>query len=167
VSIVYISSGSNLGDKKANILKAIDKIKSSNIEVLCLSSFYKTKPYGYQDQDDFYNIVMKIKTNHSPQNLLKLCLEIEKDMGRTRTIKWGPRTIDLDLLFFDKKIINTKELVIPHPDLHNRDFVLKPLLEISPQLVHPVFKKTIQDFLKNLPSSPFCIKLSNNFRTTV
>jgi len=152
VSIVYISSGSNLGDKKANILRAIDKIKRSNIEVLNVSSFYRTKPYGYQNQDDFYNIVIKIKTTQSPQNLLKLCLEIEKEMGRTRTIKWGPRTIDLDLLFFDKKIINTDQLVIPHPDLHNREFVLKPLLEISPQLVHPIFKKTIQDLYKELVS---------------
>ncbi len=152
MSIVYISSGSNLGDKKANILRAIDKIKRSNIEVLNVSSFYRTKPYGYQNQDDFYNIVIKIKTTQSPQNLLKLCLEIEKEMGRTRTIKWGPRTIDLDLLFFDKKIINTDQLVIPHPDLHNREFVLKPLLEISPQLVHPIFKKTIQDLYKELVS---------------
>lgn len=143
-SQVYISVGSNLGDKEANINSALEKLKSDDrIRDFIVSSFYQTKPYGYLEQDDFINAAISFQTLYSPDELLEVIRQIEKEGGRERTIHWGPRTIDLDILLYDDKIIQTKDLIIPHPEMHLREFVLKPLAEIAPWATHPVLGKTI------------------------
>lgn len=127
----YLSIGSNLGDKTANLQAAITALKNNpNISNLSVSSIYKTEPVGDVVQDDFYNQAIRLQTTDSPQELLELIHQIETDLKRTRDIHWGPRTIDLDILFFNDSTINESDLIIPHPEIANRRFVLIPLLEI-------------------------------------
>ncbi|MDD5687739.1 MAG: 2-amino-4-hydroxy-6-hydroxymethyldihydropteridine diphosphokinase [Elusimicrobia bacterium] len=130
---VFLGLGSNKGYRKRNILKAIELLKKSGQKVLKTSSIYETKPYGYRKQKKFLNAVIKLKTVLSPGYFLNLCKRIEKEIGRKKSFRWGPREIDLDILFFDNKIIKSKKLTIPHKDLYNRDFVLIPLSEIEPK----------------------------------
>lgn len=145
MSIGFIAFGSNIGDRKTNIEKSLRMLEEKNIKILSTSSFYITEPYGYTDQPEFLNGVAKIKTEFTPRELLYILLDIEFKLGRERKIRWGPRTIDLDILFYDGLIVNEKDLVIPHPDLHNRRFVLDPLNEIAPEFIHPVFGKNIRE----------------------
>jgi len=147
---IYIGLGSNLGDRLANIRKAIELMKEEGIEIVEESSIYETEPVGYKEQGWFLNSVVKAKTELSPVRLWKRLEKIERSMGRKREIKWGPRIIDLDILFYGNRILNGKELKIPHSELHKRRFVLVPLEEIAPKLVHPVFKKTISELSKDL-----------------
>ncbi len=147
--IAYIGIGSNLGDKVDYCEKAILKIL--NVEkhrLLAKSSFFKTEPVGYLSQDWFVNAVIKIETELEPLELLRTLKGIEAQLGRAETIRWGPRTIDLDILFFDDIQIQTEELQVPHPLLQDRKFVLIPLVEIDRQLIHPVLKKTIQELIE-------------------
>ena len=139
---IFIGIGSNLGDKEKNIRKAISLLKE-RCKILKLSSLYETEPVGYKNQNWFLNCAVQIKTGLKPQELLKFILSIENKLGRIRAIKNGPRTIDLDILFYGNKIIKTKNLAIPHPRLHKRLFVLKPLADICPDFVHPVLNKSI------------------------
>jgi len=129
--IVYFSLGSNKGDKKLNLINAINKLKSSNIEILKISSLYKTEPVGIKNQDDFFNIVIKARTYLPPERLLFKIKEIEKQLGRKNEYRWGPREIDIDILFYDNIKINKDDLIIPHPQIKERNFVLIPLLEIE------------------------------------
>jgi len=147
---IYIGLGSNLGDRLANIRKAIELMKEEGIEIMKESSIYETEPVGYKEQGWFLNSVVKARTQFSPQGLWKRLEKIEKLMGRKREIKWGPRIIDLDILFYGTKVLNGKQLQIPHPELHKRRFVLLPLEEIAPELVHPVLNKTIKEILGEL-----------------
>jgi 2-amino-4-hydroxy-6-hydroxymethyldihydropteridine diphosphokinase len=149
MATVFIGLGSNKGNRKNNILRAIDLLEKSGQKVLKTSKIYNTAPYGYLKQRSFLNAVIRLKTELLPKKLLKLCKDIEKEIGRKKSFRWGPREIDLDILFFDKKILRSKQLIIPHKDLHNREFVLIPLTEISPNLTHPVFKKRVSE-LKNI-----------------
>lgn len=127
----YLSIGSNLGDKKANLQAAISALKNNpKISDVSVSSIYKTEPVGDVVQDDFYNQAIRLQTTDSPIELLELIHQIETDLKRTRDIHWGPRTIDLDILFFNDSTINESDLIIPHPEIANRRFVLIPLLEI-------------------------------------
>lgn len=144
---VYLSLGSNIGKRENNIVNALRILKLKGIELLKLSSLYETEPVGKEDQPYFYNMVTKSISPYQPEELLEIIKEIETDMGRTWTQKWGPRLIDIDILFFDDRIINTEKLVIPHPELHKRDFVLIPMAEIEPEFVHPVLRKTIEEIL--------------------
>lgn len=144
---VYIGLGSNLGDKGENLKKAVDLLKEK-CKILKSSSLYETEPVGYKEQGWFLNCAIEIKTNLNPQELLEFLLLIEKRLGRVRAIKNGPRTIDLDILFYDNKIINENNLIVPHPRLHERAFVLEPLNEICPNFVHPVLKKSINKLYK-------------------
>ncbi|MBQ7067388.1 MAG: 2-amino-4-hydroxy-6-hydroxymethyldihydropteridine diphosphokinase [Lachnospiraceae bacterium] len=147
----YIALGSNLGDKKAYMENAIKAMKErDDIRVKRVSSFLETKPYGGVEQEDFLNGVMEIDTLLSPEELLGLLQSLEKEAGRERKVHWGPRTLDLDILFYEDQIIATENLNVPHPDMKNRDFVLKPMVEIAPYLVHPVYRKTITEMLKEL-----------------
>ena len=147
----YLGLGSNLGDKHEYITKAINSIsKLKNIELKKISSMITTKPYGKTDQPDFLNCVIEINTALLPEELLKKCLDIENQLGRIRNEKWGPRTIDIDLLFYENKIINTELLVLPHPKLHKREFVLTSLNELCPDLVHPILNKKIKDIFMEL-----------------
>lgn len=128
----YLSIGSNLGDKKANLQAAISALKNNpKISDVSVSSIYKTEPVGDVVQDDFYNQAIRLQTSDNPIELLELIHQIETDLKRTRDIHWGPRTIDLDILFFNDSTINESDLIIPHPEIANRRFVLIPLLEIT------------------------------------
>ena len=147
---IYIALGSNLGDRLANIRKAIELMKGEGIEIIDESSIYETEPVGYKEQGWFLNSVVKGKTELSPGRLWKRLEKIEKSMGRESEIKWGPRIIDLDILFYENKILNGKQLQIPHSELHKRKFVLVPLEQIALELVHPVLKKTISELLRDL-----------------
>jgi 2-amino-4-hydroxy-6-hydroxymethyldihydropteridine diphosphokinase len=147
----YIGIGSNLGDKFHYYEEAISEIlKTDRHRLLAKSSLFKTQPVGDPSQDWFINGVIKIETDLEAHDLLQTLKTIESHLGRSRTLKWGPRTIDLDILFFDDVEIHTEELQIPHPLIQDRQFVLVPLAEIDPNLIHPVLKKTIQEFLENL-----------------
>ena len=140
----YLSLGSNMGDKKSNLLNAIDHIsKLSNTSVTKSSTILETDPYGYTDQDMFLNSCVEVKTLFSSEELIKELLNIENNMGRVRKFKWGPRLIDLDILLFDNEIINEENLTIPHPFMHDRLFVLEPLSEIAPNIIHPIYNQSI------------------------
>ncbi len=145
MTTVFLGLGSNRGDRKKNISKAIKLLEKSGQKVLRVSSLRETKPYGYKKQKKFLNAVVKLKTKLLPLELLKLCKKIEKKIGRTESFRWGPREIDIDILFFGEKTIKNKKLTIPHGDLHNRTFALQPLTEIAPNFVHPVLKKRVSE----------------------
>jgi len=147
----YIGFGSNLGDKLHHCENAISQLlKSDGHRLLARSSLYKTEPVGYSSQDWFVNGVIKIETDLKASELLRTLKIIESQEGRTETFRWGPRTIDLDILFFDDSKIHTEDLQIPHPLIQDRLFVLVPLAEIDPSFIHPVLKKTIRELLGNL-----------------
>ena len=148
--IVYIGIGSNLGDKLYFCEKAISEIlKIDRHKLLAKSSLFKTQPLGYTSQDWFVNGVIKIETDLEPSELLGTLKTIEARLGRTETFQWGPRTIDLDILFFDYVVLHTRDLQIPHPLIQKRRFVLIPLAEIDRNLIHPVLKKTVQELLND------------------
>ncbi len=150
--IAHIGIGSNLGDKIANCEKAISEILTfDRNKLVSRSSFYHTKPIGYTAQDWFVNGVIKIETDVDPFDLHRTLKGIEVKLGRQKTFfAGGPRVIDLDLLFFDDRIIETKDLQIPHPRLHERQFVLIPLSEIDHDFIHPVLKKTVGELLNEI-----------------
>ncbi|MBR5766774.1 MAG: 2-amino-4-hydroxy-6-hydroxymethyldihydropteridine diphosphokinase [Lachnospiraceae bacterium] len=148
---VYIGLGSNMGDKKDYIVEAVKRMgQDDDIRIIEKSSLIKTKPYGKTDQPDFLNGVVHIKTIYTPSELLVCMNELETLAGRKREEHWGPRTLDLDILFYDDLMIDSKDLTIPHYDIKNRDFVLKPLCELAPWLRHPVTKKTVREMLDEL-----------------
>jgi len=156
--IAYIGVGSNMGDRNKNILSAKKEInKSTFSNVIEISKLYETEPVGYLEQDYFLNCVFKVSTILNPEELLQLLLETEKILKRKRIIHWGPRTIDLDILFYDNYIISSPNLIIPHPRLHERMFVIKPLCDLAPDLIHPVLKEScfkIAEKLKKSQSIP-------------
>ncbi len=148
--IASIGIGSNIGDKLTNCEKAIFEIlKADRHKLLAKSSLFKTQPVGYTSQGWFVNGVIRIETDLEPHELLRTLKAIESQMGRAETFRWGPRAIDLDILFYDDIEIHTEELQIPHPLIQNRQFVLIPLAEIDRNLIHPVLKKTIQELLND------------------
>jgi len=148
--ISYIGIGSNLGDKLHHCEKAISEIlKIDRHKLLAKSSLFKTQPIGYTSQNWFVNGVIKIETDLEAPELLRTLKTIESQLGRTETFRWGPRTIDLDILFLDDIEIHTEELQIPHPLIQDRQFVLIPLAEIDRNFIHPVLKKTVQELLNN------------------
>jgi 2-amino-4-hydroxy-6-hydroxymethyldihydropteridine diphosphokinase len=149
--ICYLGLGSNLGNRAAQIDAAVIKLKDlNNMEILNISSKLETKPVGYAEQPDFVNCVLEVETDLKPDILLKEILRIEKEMGRKRTFKYGPRNIDIDILFYGEEVISSPNLVIPHKELHNRKFVLDSLMELSPDLVHPLLGKTIREIQEDL-----------------
>ena len=145
----YVALGSNLGDKEANLRRALELLEERGVEVVKTSSFICTEPYGVTDQPQFLNGVCEVRTSLVPLALLHTLLEIEQEMGRVRLRHWGERNIDLDLLLYEDVVLDTPELILPHPDMQNRDFVLLPLAEIAPKLVHPILQKSIEE-LSNL-----------------
>ena len=147
---VFIAIGSNLGNTEKNILDAINDLIEEGIDVKKVSSIIETEPYGVEEQPKFLNCVVECFTTLSPKELLTLLLDIERRLGRVRTLRWGPRTIDLDIIFYDDLVIDEPDLKIPHPDMQNRFFVLKPLSKIAGDFVHPVFKKTVKELLEDL-----------------
>ncbi len=148
---VFLSIGSNLGDREKNLNTAIDLLKADDLcRVANISSFILTAPVGGVEQEDFLNGALEIKTIRTPEKLLELINEIETKLKRVRTIHWGPRTIDLDILFYDRKVIKTDSLKIPHPEIRNREFVLKPMCEIAPDFIHPVYGKNVSQLYEEL-----------------
>ncbi|MEG6520609.1 2-amino-4-hydroxy-6-hydroxymethyldihydropteridine diphosphokinase [Desulfotomaculum sp. 1211_IL3151] len=136
--VAYIGLGSNMGDKKAYIQNALEQLsKYPGIHLLRAASRYESAPWGYPDQAWFINTVAEVETNLSPEELLQVLLDIEKKLDRTREIKWGPRTVDLDILLYGQETMNFPQLQIPHPRMHERAFVLVPLAELCPELRLP------------------------------
>ncbi len=158
--IVYIGIGSNLGDKIGQCERAIAEIlKVDQHKLLAKSSLFKTKPIGDTSQDWFVNGVIKIETDLGPLELLQVLQEAESRLGRKKTSRWGPRTIDLDILFYDEEEVQMENLQIPHPLLHERQFVLIPLAEIDPTFIHPLLKKSIGELLEDLKENQGVKKL--------
>jgi 2-amino-4-hydroxy-6-hydroxymethyldihydropteridine diphosphokinase len=151
MSEAYLLTGGNIGNRLDYLLKAKEQLKKRCGSILQESSIYETAAWGNEEQKPFLNQVLKIATELHPETLLKTILEIEEYLGRKRQVKYGPRTIDIDILFFSNDIINQPTLKIPHPQMQNRRFVLVPLNEIAPGKVHPFFQKSISQLLEECP----------------
>ena len=150
--VVFISIGSNIGDKIENCKKGIEKINGlPNCNVTDISKFYKTSPVDYTKQDWFINCAVKIKTECRPEELLLNLRKIEKEIGTVeKEVRFGPRILDLDIIFYDDIILNSKTLKIPHPRMQNRYFVLLPISDIEPDFIHPTLKISIKSLIENL-----------------
>lgn len=144
----YIALGSNMGDKLMYLENAVKSIESdNNCKLLKISDIIMTEPYGPVEQDDFLNGCIMIDTLYTPSELLRFLQRLEKEANRTREIHWGPRTLDLDILLYDDLILTDDELIIPHPEMHKRAFVLEPLKQIAPDVVHPILHQRIRDMI--------------------
>ena len=143
----YVALGSNLGDKEGNLRRALELLEERGVEVVKTSTFICTEPYGVTDQPQFLNGVCQVRTSLAPLALLHILLAIEQEMGRVRLRHWGERNIDLDLLLYEDVVMDTPELKLPHPDMQNREFVLLPLDEIAPEIIHPTLQKTIHELV--------------------
>jgi 2-amino-4-hydroxy-6-hydroxymethyldihydropteridine diphosphokinase len=155
----YLSLGSNLGDRRGNLNAALSRLQALG-QLVAVSSVYETEPVELTDQPWFLNCAVKLDTEKMPKQLLGGILGLEREMGRQRGQKKGPRLIDVDILLFGTSIVETQGLTIPHPALHQRRFVLEPLAEIAPELRHPVFKRTIRELRDALPPGQAVRKLS-------
>ena len=147
MNTVYIQLGSNIGIRESFIAKSKEQIEENIGEIIKESSVFETIPWGNNNQNNFLNSVIKIKTVFDAFKILQKSQEIENNLGRVRGEKWGERTIDIDILFYNQEIINTEKLNIPHPLLHKRKFVLIPLSEIAPNYIHPILRKNVSDLL--------------------
>jgi 2-amino-4-hydroxy-6-hydroxymethyldihydropteridine diphosphokinase len=144
--IVYLALGSNLGNRAANLKEAVASLPPQ-MEVRAKSKVYETPPWGYTEQDNFLNQVLKVKTYLEPEPLLKHIKRLEIALGRKSSFRYGPRLIDMDILFYDELVLESATLTIPHPRVHERGFVLLPLLDIAPEFVHPVKQMNVRDML--------------------
>jgi len=147
----YVAIGSNLGDKENYMEAGINALKEAeDVRVVKIADVITTKPYGVEEQPDFLNSVIEIKTLLSPQELLDTLHEIENQAGRERTLRWGPRTLDLDIIFYDDLVMETETLIIPHVDMENREFVLEPMVQLAPWKRHPILHRTMEQLLQAL-----------------
>ncbi|MBU5214798.1 MULTISPECIES: 2-amino-4-hydroxy-6-hydroxymethyldihydropteridine diphosphokinase [Heyndrickxia] len=152
INIAYISLGSNIEDRAQHLQDACSFLNQDiKINVLASSSIYETDPVGYTDQGKFLNIVLKVETDLTAEQLLEKCLNIEQELGRIREFRWGPRTIDLDILLFNNENIETERLIVPHPRMHERAFVLVPLIEIDPTIQLPNATTPLHQILDEIP----------------
>jgi 2-amino-4-hydroxy-6-hydroxymethyldihydropteridine diphosphokinase len=157
-NLVYLSLGSNVGDREAQLRDAQARLAAAG-RLVAASSLYETEPVEFTPQPWFLNCVVALETGKTPKQLMAAILAIEKEMGRQRVQKKGPRSIDIDILLFDDTIVDSKDLTIPHPAMEQRRFVLEPLEEIAPELLHPVLKKTIRELREALPPGQAVRKL--------
>ena len=150
MAIAYLALGTNIGNKRRNMITAAALLAERVGDVLALSGFYETEPWGFQSENTFLNAALRLETSLSPLELLKATQQIEAEMGRTQKSNgtYHDRIIDIDLLLYDDLILQTPELTLPHPLMQDRRFVMEPLLEIAPSVVHPVFKKTIVSLIR-------------------
>lgn len=160
MSIVYLGLGTNLGDKKQNLNRAVHQISLEVGCVLNVSSIYQSKPWGFDSENDFLNAVLVVQTELAPLDLLEKTQQIERKLGRLSKIKKGysDRLIDIDILLYDNQVINIPQLIIPHKLLHKRDFVLVPLAELAPELVHPVLGKTMKELSEQVVNTTTILK---------
>lgn len=153
---VYLSFGSNMGDKERYIRNGLEELNQrDDCRIIKVSSLITTKPYGEVEQDDFLNGACHIKTLLTKDELLHALQQIEKNANRERKVHWGPRTLDMDILFYDKEIYEDDQLIIPHVDLQNRLFVLEPMCQIAPNFIHPIFQKTIRIMYEELKNKTY------------
>ncbi|MCX7995647.1 MAG: 2-amino-4-hydroxy-6-hydroxymethyldihydropteridine diphosphokinase [candidate division WOR-3 bacterium] len=148
----YLLLGTNLGNLKENLRNALELLQRNGLRILKSSRIYKTKPWGKTDQPDFLNMAVEVETSLSPRELLKIVKHIEKEMKRDTEEKWGPRIIDIDILFYENIVINEPDLVIPHPYFFKRNFALIPMAEIAPDFVPPLQNKSIKDLTAGVES---------------
>ena len=150
----FIGIGSNQGDRLEQISQAIRRLSQTpQIRVVQMASIIETQPEGGPPQDNYFNTAIEIHTEHEPADLLRILDSIEQGLGRTRSAeRWGPRPIDLDLLLYDDRVVHDPRLMIPHPRLHQRRFVLEPLAQLAPEVTHPILNRTIQQLLDELKS---------------
>lgn len=159
---VFLSLGSNQGEKKANCARAVSEILGlEGSRLIAQSSWYHTQPWGKEDQDWFTNGVIQVETPLDPHELLGQLKAIESHVGRRDTSRWGPRLIDIDILFYDHLRIESPELTIPHPRAHERNFVLAPMAEIAPHFVHPVLNQAMSRLLKDAPDRKEVSKITD------
>ena len=152
MNIAYIGLGTNMGDREAHLRDAVLELKAMpENEIVSLSSIYETDPVGYLDQGKFLNLVVCLHTELDAQSLLAACMEVEQKLGRKREIRWGPRTIDLDILLFNQENIVTKNLIVPHPRILERAFVVIPLVEIDKDIILPNMEKPIREIMDDIP----------------
>ncbi len=157
---VYLSLGSNVGDRAANLRTALDLLGKVG-KIVAVSAVYETEPVEFAAQPWFLNCAAKLETEQMPKQLMKTILDIERQMGRRREHKKGPRNIDIDILLFGTSVMETPGLTVPHAALHERRFVLEPLAEIAPEILHPVFKRTIRELRDALPPGQAVKKIRN------
>lgn len=150
MAIAYLALGTNIGNKRRNMITAAVLLAERVGDVLALSGFYETEPWGFQSENTFLNAALQLETSLSPLELLKATQQIEVEMGRTQKSNgtYHDRIIDIDILLYDDLILQTPELTLPHPLMQDRRFVMEPLLEIAPNVVHPVFKKTVVSLMR-------------------
>jgi 2-amino-4-hydroxy-6-hydroxymethyldihydropteridine diphosphokinase len=147
---IFLALGSNVGDKVSNLEQAI-LLLEKHVSDIKKAQLYQTKPVGYEQQDNFVNTAVAGQTDLTPEELFLFVKEIEKQVGRIERFRWGPREIDIDILFYDDLILKNETLQIPHPRLHERDFVVRPLMDLAPQLRHPILQQTIAELWNLFP----------------
>jgi len=155
----YIGIGSNMGDRRRNCLEAVDRVdRAGACNIISISSLYITEPVGVTGQEWFVNCAACLETRLSPADLMGMLLDIEAEMGRVRKYKWGPRVIDLDILIFGQDVVNEKDLTIPHPMMHQRRFVMAPMAELAPDLIHPILGRTMTELYRDIPKGDQTVK---------
>ncbi len=158
---VFLLLGSNIGNKKKQLEEAMQLIRKQCGPIKRSSSFYETEPWKVEGQDNYYNIAVEIETTQTPDSLLKQIKSIEKEMGRVSRDKWAPREIDIDILFFGRKVIKQKELQIPHPHMHERNFAILPMMEIAPDFTHPTLNSSMEELYEKSTDNCEVVLLDN------
>ncbi|MGE7782018.1 2-amino-4-hydroxy-6-hydroxymethyldihydropteridine diphosphokinase [Peribacillus sp. NPDC097264] len=151
-NISYLSIGSNMGESFDTFQRAFQLLSEDpHIKLVSCSSLYETDPVGYTDQDCFLNAVIKVETDLTPEDLLRACMQVERKLGRKRNVRWGPRTLDLDILLYNHENVETEILSIPHPRMHERAFVIIPLMELESDIILPKMNTSLSDLLEKIP----------------